>query len=144
MIDLFRYWGISYVMTISGLHVGLIIALIYFILIKTGIMTKEKAQWFMLFFLPIYALLAGGEPSVSRASIMVSLFIVFSKLKLKLSVSDEVSILFLLLIFFNGYIIYHIGLLFSFIVPFSLILSRDWLIQTSSRFFQLINISFVS
>lgn len=143
-IDLFRDWGISHLLAISGLHVGLIVALIYFILIKTGIMTKEKAQWFMLFFLPIYALLAGGEPSVWRASIMVFLFIVFSKLKLKLSVSDVVSIVFLLLIFFDGYIIYHIGFQFSFIVTFSLILSRDWLIQTSSRFFQLINISFVS
>ncbi|WP_371817528.1 DNA internalization-related competence protein ComEC/Rec2 [Virgibacillus sp. MSJ-26] len=143
-IDLFRDWSISHLLAISGLHVGLIVALIYFILIKTGIMTKEKAQWFMLFFLPIYALLAGGEPSVWRASIMVFLFIVFSKLKLKLSVSDVVSIVFLLLIFFDGYIIYHIGFQFSFIVTFSLILSRDWLIQTSSRFFQLINISFVS
>jgi len=143
-IDLFRDWGISHLLAISGLHVGLIVALIYFILIKTGIMTKEKAQWFMLFFLPIYALLAGGEPSVWRASIMVFLFIVLSKLKLNLSVSDVVSIVFLLLIFFDGYIIYHIGFQFSFIVTFSLILSRDWLIQTSSRFFQLINISFVS
>src|SRR5699024_11080505 len=85
-------------LAISGLHVGLIVGLIYFILFKMGLMTKEKAQWTMLLFLPIYALVAGGEPSVWRASMMVFLFIILSKWKLSISVSDVISIVFLLIL----------------------------------------------
>src|SRR5699024_5781631 len=105
---------------------------------------KEKAQWTMLLFLPIYALVAGGEPSVWRASMMVFLFIILSKWKLSISVSDVISIVFLLLILFDPMIIYHIGFQFSFIVTFGLILSGKWLMQTSSLFLQMLNISFVS
>src|SRR5699024_10631095 len=77
-IDLFQRWGLSHLLAISGLHVGLVISLVYFILIKLNVLTKEKAQWIMIFFLPIYALLAGGEPSVWRASGMVLLFIILN------------------------------------------------------------------
>ena len=143
-IELFRNWGLSHLLAISGLHVGLIVGLLYFILFKIGLMTKEKAQWIMLLFLPIYALLAGGEPSVWRASMMVFLFIVLSKWKLSISVTDVISIVFLLLILFDPMIIYHVGFQFSFIVTFSLILSGKWLMQTSSLFFQMLKISFVS
>lgn len=144
IIEVFRRWGISHLLAISGLHVGLIVSLIYLLLLKTGLLTKEKAQWFMLLFLPFYALLAGGEPSVWRASIMVFLFIVLTKLKLNMSISDIISIVFLFLILYDPYIIYHIGFQFSFIVTFGLILSIKWLFQESSWFYQLIKISFVS
>src|SRR5699024_11349298 len=85
-----------------------------------------------LLFLPIYALVAGGEPSVWRASMMVFLFIILSKWKLSISVSDVISIVFLLLILFDPMIIYHIGFQFSFIVTFGFILSVKWLIHISS------------
>src|SRR5699024_8762878 len=143
-IELFRDWGLSHLLAISGLHVALIVGLIYFILFNMGLMTKEKAQWTMLLFLPIYALVAGGEPSVWRASMMVFLFIILSKWKLSISVSDVISIVFLLLILFDPMIIYHIGFQFSFIVTFGLILSGKWLMQTSSLFLQMLKISFVS
>src|SRR5699024_9497534 len=69
--DLFQRWSLSHILAISGLHVGLVVALVYFMLIKLNIVTKEKAQLLMILFLPIYALLAGGAPSVWRASTMV-------------------------------------------------------------------------
>lgn len=143
-IELFRNWGLSHLLAISGLHVGLIVGLVYFILIKLGIMTKEKAQWVMLCFLPIYALIAGGEPSVWRASIMVSIVILLSKWKWHLTATDVISIVFLTLIFVDKFIVYHVGFQLSFIVTFALILSRKWLTNTKSSFFQLLRISFVS
>lgn len=143
-VELFRSWGLSHLLAISGLHVGLIVGLVYFILIKLGIMTKEKAQWVMLCFLPIYALIAGGEPSVWRASIMVSLVILLSKWKWHLTATDVVSIVFLILILVDKLIVYHVGFQLSFIVTFALILSRKWLTNPNSSFFQLLKISFVS
>jgi len=144
IVDLFQRWGLSHILAISGLHVGLIVGLVYFFIVKLGIVTKEKAQWIMIFFLPVYALIAGGQPSVWRASLMVLVFIVLNKMKLKLSMTDVLSMIFILLIIVDKYIIYHVGFQLSFAVTFGLILSRDLLSSTPSVFFQGLLISFIS
>ncbi|GAB3050678.1 DNA internalization-related competence protein ComEC/Rec2 [Virgibacillus ainsalahensis] len=143
-IELFQKWSLSHILAISGLHIGLIVALIYFLLIKLNLLTKEKAQLVMLVFLPVYALIAGGEPSVLRASAMVLIFIIINKVKLKFSVTDVLSISFLILILLDEYIVYHVGFQLSFLVTLALILSRKWITETDSSFFQILQIGFVS
>ncbi|WP_029266834.1 DNA internalization-related competence protein ComEC/Rec2 [Virgibacillus alimentarius] len=143
-VDLFQRWNLSHILAISGLHVGLVVALLYFLLIKLNILTKEKAKLIMIFFLPLYALLAGGEPSVWRASLSIMIFIILNKAKLKFNYTDVLSIVFLLFILFDKYIVYHVGFQLSFIVTFGLILSKNWIAQSNSSIFQLLQISFVS
>ena len=144
IVDLFQRWGLSHILAISGLHVGLFVGLIYFLIVKLNFVTKEKAQWIMFCFLPVYALIAGGQPSVWRASLMVLIFIVLNKMKLKLSVTDALSIVFIFLILIDKYIIYHVGFQLSFAVTFGLILSRNLISRTESIFFQGLFISFIS
>lgn len=144
IIELFQNWGLSHLLAISGLHIGIVVGIVYFILIKLNIFTREKGELVMLFFLPIYAILAGGEPSVLRACMMVLVLLIFRRFMVKISVLDVISIVFLVLFFFDGFLIYHIGFQFSFIVTFGIILSRKWLITVNSRIFQLLIISFVS
>lgn len=143
-IELFQRWSLSHLLAISGLHIGLIASIIYFLLISTSILTKEKAQWFMSVFLPLYALLAGGQPSVWRASLMTVAVILFSKVKSKLQTSDGISIVFLLLILISPNIIYHVGFQLSFLVAFGLIISRHWLMETGSLWIGMLRIGFVS
>lgn len=144
VIELFQNWGLSHLLAISGLHIGIVVAIVYFLLIKLNIMTKEKAEWVMLLFLPIYAVLAGAEPSVLRASMMVILLIITRRMKISMSVTDVISIVFLLLLLFDEFMIYHIGFQFSFIVTFGIILSRKWLATAASPTFQVLIISFIS
>ncbi|WP_339228186.1 DNA internalization-related competence protein ComEC/Rec2 [Oceanobacillus sp. FSL K6-2867] len=142
--DLFQRWSLSHIIAISGSNIALIVALFYFLLIKLNLLTHEKAQWLMIFFLPVYALLAGGEPSVWRAAIMVVLFILLNKFKLRFSYTDILCIVFILLILFDKNIIYHVGFQLSFIVTFAILLSRNWLGKTESAIWQVLQISFVS
>src|SRR5690625_4600687 len=144
IVDLFQRWGLSHILAISGLHVGLFVGLIYFLIVKLNFVTKEKAQWIMFCFLSVYALIACGQPSVWRASLMVLIFIVLNKMKLKLSVTDALSIVFIFLILIDKYIIYHVGFQLSFAVTFGLILSRNLISRTESIFFQGLFISFIS
>jgi competence protein ComEC len=144
IIELFQRWSLSHILAISGLHIGIIVSFVYFMLIKLNLATKEKAAWIMLLFLPVYAILAGGEPSVWRASTMVLIFIILNKLKLHLSVTDVLSIVFLLLILMEPNIIFHVGFQLSFAVTFALLISRKWITDSSRTLYQSLQISFVA
>ncbi|UFT97836.1 DNA internalization-related competence protein ComEC/Rec2 [Radiobacillus kanasensis] len=131
-IELFRRWGLSHLLAISGLHVGLLIGMVYLALIKIGQVTKEKAQLGILFLLPFYAFLAGGEPSIWRASSMVILAIMLQRFHVKYPVSDIISVVFIFLLLTDATMIRNIGFQFSFLVTFSILLSKKWLESTSS------------
>lgn len=143
-MDQFQRWGLSHILAISGLHVGILTSLLYFIFVKGGLLTKEKAQIVICVFLPVYALLAGGEPSVLRASGMIIFFILLQVFHLRLSVMDVLSLLFILLLLFNPFYIYQIGFQFSFLVTFGLILSRFLISNTKMHFFKMLRISFIA
>nr|WP_081472409.1 DNA internalization-related competence protein ComEC/Rec2 [Ornithinibacillus scapharcae] len=143
-IELFQRWGLSHILAISGLHIGLVVGILYFISIKLNIVTRENAQYLVIFALPVYALLAGGEPSVWRASLMILLVIILQKFKQKFSISDVISITFLGLLLVNPYYMYHVGFQLSFIVSFGIILSQKWLLQGNSIWLQMIKLSFIS
>lgn len=143
-LDVYRRWGLSHLLAISGLHVGLIIGLVYFMLVKFQMTTKEKAQWIIIYFLPFYALIAGGAPSVWRSSMMMLILFLLSKLKIKLSYTDILSIVFILFVLFDKYIVYQVGFQFSFLVTFGLLLSKKLLTTHQSHIYHLFLISFVS
>ncbi len=143
-IQLFQRWGLSHILAISGLHVGIIVAIVYYLIIRFSLVTKEKAQWLIIFFLPVYAILAGGAPSVWRASLMVICAIIIHKTKWKFNYTDIISIIYILFIIFDPLIIYHIGFQLSFLVTFGIILSRGWITQTNLKLLQLLQISFIS
>ncbi|GAA0602020.1 DNA internalization-related competence protein ComEC/Rec2 [Virgibacillus siamensis] len=143
-IALFQRWNLSHILAISGLHIGLIVGLVYFLLVKLSVCTKEKAQSIIICFLPVYAFLAGGAPSVWRASMMVVLFLLFSRVGLKISVTDVLSIVFLALIIFNRFIVYSVGFQLSFLVTFGLLLSSRWFLQSKSGLWTVLKISFVA
>lgn len=144
IISLFQRWNLSHILAISGLHVGIIVGIIYFSLLRIFQLTRERAQLILFLFLPLYALLAGGEPSVWRASLMVVLFLLLRRINIVYHYTDIVSIVYLLLLVVDKQIIYHIGFQFSFAVTFALLFSAKWLRQSRSRFWQLAKISFIA
>lgn len=144
VVDLFQRWSLTHLLAISGLHISLITALLYFLLVKLNIVTKETATWVVIFFLPFYAFLAGGAPSVWRASFMSLLILILLKARINISALDVLSMIFILLILIDRYIMYNIGFQFSFLVTFGLILSRQWILEHRSPFWQLLKISFIA
>lgn len=144
VIEVFQRWGLSHILAISGLHIGIVVAIVYFLLVKSSLLTKEKAQWLIISFLPLYAFIAGGQPSVWRASLMVMFVMLLNKLNWRLNYTDIVSIVFLLLIIVDPYIVYHIGFQFSFAVTFGLIVSQQWMMEATSNLERVLQISFVS
>ncbi|MFD2704119.1 DNA internalization-related competence protein ComEC/Rec2 [Salibacterium lacus] len=121
--------GLIHLLAVSGLHVGLLCAMLYFLLLCIGL-TKEKAEWVLLILLPFYTILAGAAPSVLRAAGMVSAFIIWDKTGRKsMDPFFVLCLAALLFLFIHPYYLYHIGFQLSFLISASLLLSRNILHQ---------------
>jgi competence protein ComEC len=122
-VQLFNRWSLSHILAISGMHIALFSAILYFLLTKLQLLTREKTYWFLFGFLAIYPIFAGGEPSVWRSALMVMLIMLFKVLGIKLPIIDSISIVFLLLLVFDPNYLFHVGFQFSFLVSLALLLS---------------------
>lgn len=133
LLTAYQKLGIIHLLAISGLHVGMLMGILFYIGLRLNI-TREKVTNILLGFLPIYIILTGGSPSVVRACFMMMAVLVLSKMKRnRFLPADIVSIVFLFYIFLQPFVIYDIGFQLSFSVTFSLILSTPILAKYKSR-----------
>ncbi|KAA0549344.1 DNA internalization-related competence protein ComEC/Rec2 [Bacillus sp. BGMRC 2118] len=137
--------GLVHLLAISGMHVSLLCAAAYILLVRIG-MTKEKTIYTLMLLLPIYVIFAGGAPSVIRAAIMT--FLLLFKLRFRnfpLAALDLISLAFLLMVIKNPYYVFQAGFQLSFIVTLSLILSSKTILQRySSSVAQMLSSSVVA
>ncbi|MDP4083445.1 MAG: DNA internalization-related competence protein ComEC/Rec2 [Bacillota bacterium] len=142
----FQKAGIVHLLAISGLHVSLLVEMVYLIGIRIGV-TKENMVNFLLSILPVYAILAGGAPSVIRAVLMLFLVLCTVKFKrsLRLSSFDAISLAFSFYLFVYPMVIYDVGFQLSFSVSFGIILSAPVILKRYHRnFSKLISTSVVA
>jgi len=125
--------GIVHLLAISGLHVGLLTGMIYFILIRVGV-TKEKTELLLMIFLPIYAIMTGLAPPVVRAAAMLMMLIGSRRLALRMTPLDAISAAFMIMALFQPLIVFDTGFQLSFAVSFSLIISAPVILKASSSF----------
>ena len=114
--------GISHLFAISGLHVGIITGLLYFLMLRCGI-RKETALILLMALLPLYALLAGGAPSVWRAVGMTCAILLLRLLRIRIPVATILLLSFIVFIAANPYVIYKIGFQLSYGASFGIIYS---------------------
>jgi len=127
--------GIIHLLAISGLHVGIVSGMAYYVLKRSGI-TKERSAEMLLVLLPVYAVLAGGAPSVIRAVTMT--MIVFAAIRMHwraLSVHN-LSFAACVMLIVNPYYLFHIGFQLSFSLTFSIILSVHYMQQLRTKLLQ--------
>ncbi len=105
--------GLVHLFAVSGLHIGLIIAMISFIFQKLKL-KKEKP--FLIVFLSLYLIVTAFSPSILRAVLMYFLSLLNKKKKLHLSSLDIISLVYLLLIIINPFYLHDLGFSLSFLV----------------------------
>lgn len=129
--EAYRQLGLSHLLAISGLHVTIISGCVYFILLRLGI-SRESVRTGMLCFLPIYAVISGAAPSVIRAVVMAWLVLFLSRWKTVIHPVDALAISFIIFVFINPFILYHVGFQLSYLVTFGLLLSKSLFERTKS------------
>jgi competence protein ComEC len=116
--------GTVHLLAISGLHVGLLAGMVFYLLLRAG-WTRERAEFLLICSLPLYAIVTGLAPSVCRAVLMMMMFLLARRLRLRISSLDILSIALMLLLLISPYSFYAPGFQLSFAVSASLILSSS-------------------
>ncbi|UOQ46325.1 DNA internalization-related competence protein ComEC/Rec2 [Halobacillus salinarum] len=128
-LEWFREWGLSHLLAISGLHIGLFLTLFMLLFYRTGIASMEQVRFSLICILPAYSFIAGGAPSVLRASLMGVIALLLAQAGLRMAVTDILSITAIVLLIASPDMLQQPGFQFSFLVTFALIFSSKIFLQ---------------
>lgn len=127
--DYFASTGAMHVLSVSGLHVGLIYFILGFLLsfIKRGRSGLLIFSAIIILFLWIYAFITGFSPSVQRATVMFTFVIVGNNLRRQVNIYNSLSASAFLLIVLNPHVIFDIGFQLSYLAVFGIVLIQPGL-----------------
>ena len=111
--DAFSKSGISHILAISGLHVGVLVGLLMFIFKKCK-MNKYISFGIITAFLFVYCLLCSFSPSVVRASVMAVVLMVSNLLGRKYDSLSSIGFAGILLLLFKPLYAFDVGFQMSF------------------------------
>ena len=140
-INSFKNLGTSHLLAISGLHIGVLISLIYFILLKFRV-SVDYIEKFILIMVPLYMLLSGASASVLRAGFMIIFYILLRRKNI-----DKLGSLlftFLILLSYNPLLIFNIGFQLSFLITFCLLMSGVYIKNSRNKIHGAFRISVIS
>lgn len=140
--DDFNRTGTSHVLSISGLHVG-IVAAVSFLFFKTilsycnlflwNAWTKKGAAILSLFPVIIYGLLAGMSPSTQRAVVMVSVFLISFFVEKDQDAINTLAVAALLILAVHPPSLFMISFQLSFLSVFFIILGMNYTIYRKNK-----------
>lgn len=112
--EIFNKSGIRHITAISGMHITILISVLMSFFIALGLW-RQQAGWLAIFFIFLYVVFIGFQPSALRAAIMGTGLIlaqIFGRLP------DAIHFLLLaaaIMLLFNPFLIYNIGFQLSFL-----------------------------
>lgn len=112
--------GIIHVLSISGLHVSILVGLIFFLLKRLSF-TREQAAWLILLLLPVYVLLTGADPPIVRAGLMAGLALMAVICNRWKDVLSFLAIAFVIQLWWNPYWLFTPSFQFTFLITAALI-----------------------
>lgn len=134
--DLQRYAdaGIVHILSISGLHVGIVAAFIHILLGWTGLGPRLRAA-LLIPALVGYLLLIGAPPAASRATLMAVIWCLGPCFRRKPDALCSLLLTALLLLAFNPALVADVGALLSFVVMGGILL---WMPPLADAFVRLL------
>ncbi len=118
--QMFSYVGISHILAVSGLHIGVLVGLLWFLLRKIKINDHIKLIIFASILL-FYSYLCGFSPSVCRASIMAFILAMCKTFTWEYDITNSLSLSGVIILLFNPLSLFSISFQLSFMCIFAII-----------------------
>ena len=134
--------GITHLFAISGLHVALLSMLFFQLLLRLGV-RREVANILLLILLPMYAVLAGGAPSIWRAVSVVEFVMLAQYYRWKIPMDDALALSLIIFLLIEPGAIFQVGFQLSYLATYSLVYSSRILARYENFWMQSFFITFV-
>ena len=124
LVQAYSNAGVIHLIAISGLHLGLIYAMLLWITLKIPFLKKNKTVRIVLILLCLwlFAFLTGAPPSVMRAAVMFS-FISFATIfQKRFSIYNSLCASAFLLLCFDPYLLWNVGFQLSYLAVLGIVL----------------------
>ncbi|MBR3301150.1 MAG: ComEC/Rec2 family competence protein, partial [Firmicutes bacterium] len=123
LYEQFRLTGIAHVLAVSGLHVGLLYAVVLKLLKgSSAVVTAAVSGGLIL----VYAALSSFSVSVLRASFMITLNIAARFLKRRYDLTNAATLTAIVFLFFNPYQLFDSGFQLSFCAAYTMGVALPW------------------
>ena len=123
--------GVVHILAVSGLHVGILTTLLFLILHvlpNKNVAIKVFKTIAVIAFVSFYTLVAGGAPSLIRASVMCSIVLLSHYLQEDRNLLNSLFFAALVMLTYNPGFLFHLGFQFSFLALFSIVYFQDRLL----------------
>ncbi|CEG27936.1 DNA internalization-related competence protein ComEC/Rec2 [Bacillus sp. B-jedd] len=126
VMSAYKKIGITHLLAISGMQVTVLAGVIYMFGLRLGIV-RERMAIFLLSILPLYAIIAGGSPSVIRSVLMAGILLMggLRPSSFPISQTGALALSFMAFIFWDPFTLYDPGFQLSYAVTFSLLVSAS-------------------
>ncbi|MBN3522131.1 ComEC/Rec2 family competence protein [Algoriphagus lutimaris] len=123
--------GVMHLLAVSGLHVGIIYALLMVVIKPFGLkkVALKTYLWWVIVLIWVYAVLTGMSPSVVRAAIMFSLLTMGQMRERKPSIFNVLAFSAMLMITFNPQVIFEVGFQLSYLAVAGIALLQPKLLR---------------
>ena len=118
--ELFVKTGSVHVLSVSGLHVAIISAIIFFIL-KVCCLSRKISAIIVILFLAIYVIIAQERAPILRASIMITIYLLSYIIERDFDIYTALALSGIIILLINPMQIFTAGFVLSFACVFSLV-----------------------
>lgn len=118
--DMFSYSGIAHILAVSGLHIGVLVTLLWFVLKKMKINDYVKLGVFAIILI-FYSYLCGFSPSVCRASIMAFVLALTKVRCWEYDIINSLGLAGCVILLVNPLMLYSVSFQLSFMCIFGII-----------------------
>jgi len=131
LISAYASSGALHVLSVSGLHVGIIYIIFNYLFlfldkIKHGKFIKCISLLFIIWF---YATLTGLSPSVLRSAAMFTFIIVAKTWKYNTNIFNTLAVSCFVLLLYNPYLIMEVGFQLSYLAVFGIVSIQPWIYE---------------